>query len=174
MTSYIEKADLKVDPLMADFVDHEVLPGLNIDAEKFWQSFSNIVNDLTPINKSLLKKRDVIQAQIDEWNTTNRDNFDPIKYKEFLYEIGYLVEKQEAFEINTLNVDTEISSQAGPQLVVPTSNARFALNATNARWGSLYDALYGTDAISEEGGATKNGAYNKIRGDKVIAFGRDV
>ena len=173
MTSYIEKSGLSVDPILADFVEAEVLPGLAITDEDFWQSFSNIVSDLTPKNKSLLAHRETLQAKIDDWCVANKDKFDADNYKAFLEKIGYLVEEQEAFKITTKNVDTEISAQAGPQLVVPTSNARFALNATNARWGSLYDALYGTDAISDEGGAEKAGAYNPVRGAKVIGFCRD-
>lgn len=172
MTSYIDRANLKVSPLMADFVENEVLPGLSVEADGFWASMASIVKDLTPINKQLLAERDSIQAKLDAWNLANKDNFDAASYKAFLFEIGYLVEEGDDFAITTQNVDTEIAKQAGPQLVVPTSNARFALNATNARWGSLYDALYGTDAISEEGGAHKSGPYNKVRGDKVIAFAK--
>lgn len=172
MSSYIEKAGLHVSPLLADFLEQDVLPGLELDTEAFWRSFANIVSDLSPQNKALLAEREALQAKIDDWNVANRNKFDAAAYKEFLQDIGYLVEEQEAFAISTENVDTEIATQAGPQLVVPTSNARFALNATNARWGSLYDALYGTDVISEEGGAERAGGYNPIRGDKVIAFGR--
>ena len=172
MSSYIERSELKVDQLLVSFIEDEVLPGLPIEAADFWASFSSIVSDLSPVNKSLLTKRDDIQAQLDQWNSDNRDHFDASAYKQFLQQIGYLVEEGDDFAITTENVDTEIAQQAGAQLVVPTSNARFALNATNARWGSLYDALYGTDAISEEGGAEKGGAYNPVRGNKVIAFGR--
>lgn len=173
MTNYIERQGLSVDPLMADFVEHEVLPGTGLDVEKFWQSFARLIIDLTPINNDLLHRRDQMQAQIDEWNVSHREDFNHSDYCDFLKKIGYLVEEGDAFKIGTLNVDTEIADQAGPQLVVPTSNARFALNATNARWGSLYDALYGTDAISDEGGAARGGRYNPIRGDKVISFCRD-
>ena len=173
MTAYKQRAELQVAPLLIDFIETEVLPGLEISAAQFWQSFSSLVADLTPTNKALLKKRDDIQAQVDEWNSSNAKTFDADAYKAFLTEIGYLVPEGDEFQITTKNVDTEIAEQAGPQLVVPTSNARFALNATNARWGSLYDALYGTDAIEEVDGAEKTAAYNPVRGDKVIAFARD-
>jgi malate synthase len=172
MTSYIDRANLKVSPLMANFIENEVLPGLAVEAGDFWTSMAAVVNDLTPTNKQLLADRDSIQDKLDAWNIANKENFDAASYKAFLYEIGYLVEEGDDFLITTQNVDTEIAKQAGPQLVVPTSNARFALNATNARWGSLYDALYGTDAISEDDGAHKSGPYNRVRGDKVIAFAK--
>ena len=177
MTAYTNRAELQISPLMIDFIENEVLPGLPINADQFWQSFASIVIDLTPENIALLKKRDDIQTQIDEWNLRNRPNGKPFNakaYKEFLIEIGYLVTERSDFEITTENVDVEITHQAGPQLVVPTSNARFALNATNARWGSLYDALYGTDVISEEAGAEKTANYNPIRGDKVVAFAKNL
>lgn len=170
MNSYIEKAGLQVSPQLAEFLEHEVLPDLGLKTPAFWQSFANIVSDLTPRNKALLAERDTLQRKIDEWNNAHKDNFDAQAYLEFLQKIGYLVEEQEAFNITTQNVDSEIASQAGPQLVVPASNARFALNASNARWGSLYDALYGTDAISTAGGAHQSDTYNRVRGEKVIAF----
>ena len=173
MSAYTEKAGLSVDTQLKDFVENEVLPGLDIEASAFWHSLANIVSDLSPRNKALLAERESLQHKLDEWNLANRHKFDLARYKAFLEKIGYLVEEGESFKITTQNVDTEIAHQAGPQLVVPTSNARFALNATNARWGSLYDALYGTDAISAEGGAEKTSAYNPVRGDKVIAFGRN-
>jgi len=174
MTTYINKAELQVNLLLADFVELEVLPGLTISANEFWTSFAKIISELTPENKALLLERDEIQTKIDQWNVANKESFDAEEYKQFLTDLDYLVEEKAAFEIGTQNIDAEISQQAGPQLVVPTSNARFALNAANARWGSLYDALYGTDAISEEGGAQRAGAYNPIRGDKVISYGRDL
>lgn len=173
MTNYIQRQGLQVDPIMASFIEAEVLPGLSLEADKFWQSFASLLADLTPQNRSLLQRRDDLQAKLDSWNVTHKDNFDAAEYKAYLYEIGYLVDEGEAFAITTENVDSEIASQAGPQLVVPTSNARFALNATNARWGSMYDALYGTNAISEEDGASRSGGYNPLRGAKVIAFCRD-
>ena len=173
-TSYQAKSALQVSSLMVDFIETEVLPGVGMNADNFWTSFANLVSELTPINKALLKKRDDIQAQLDSWNQANKDNFNLENYKAFLYEIGYLVAEGDDFSISTCDVDEEIAKQAGPQLVVPTSNARFALNATNARWGSLYDALYGTDVISEDGGATKEDAYNPVRGQRVIEFGRQL
>lgn len=172
MTSYIDRAKLKVNPLMADFIENEVLPGLSVQADDFWVSLAAIMKDLSPINKQLLAERDDIQAKLDVWNIANKDCFDAAAYKAFLYDIGYLVEEGGDFTITTQNVDSEIANQAGPQLVVPTSNARFALNATNARWGSLYDAVYGTNVISEANGATRSGSYNKVRGDQVIQFGK--
>ena len=174
MNNYKEKSGLQVSPILVDFIEQEVLPNLPIERESFWQSLANIVSDLTPANKALLVERVNLQAKIDEWNIQNKNNFDAVAYKSFLEKIGYLVPEQEDFKIDTQNVDTEIAVQAGPQLVVPTSNARFALNATNARWGSLYDALYGTDAIPETDGAEKTSNYNPARGSKVIAFGRDL
>jgi len=172
MSTYVDRSSLKVSPLMADFIESEVLPGLAVSADEFWVSLASVVDDLTPVNRALLAKRDEMQVQIDNWNIANKASFDADKYKRFLTEIGYLVPEGADFTISTDNVDDEIARQAGPQLVVPTSNARFALNATNARWGSMYDALYGTDAISEEGGADKTGPYNPVRGARVIEFCR--
>jgi len=172
MTNYVDKSGLQVSPIMADFVEQEVMPGLSVDSESFWASLASVVADLTPLNKRLLLARDELQDQLDQWNQSHEDSFDSAEYKAFLKQIGYLVEEGDDFSIATENVDDEIAIQAGPQLVVPTSNARFALNATNARWGSLYDALYGTDVISEENGAGKAGTYNPVRGAKVIAYGR--
>ncbi|MFT5572727.1 MAG: malate synthase [Cryomorphaceae bacterium] len=158
---------------MTDFIENEVLPGLNTTADQFWQSMAAVMADLGPINMALLAERDDLQAKLDQWNVQNAHSFDAQAYKRFLVEIGYLVEEGDDFVITTENVDDEIAKQAGAQLVVPTSNARFALNASNARWGSMYDALYGTDVISEENGAHKAGGYNPIRGNKVIAFCRN-
>jgi len=172
--NYSERAGLQVNPILIDFIETDVLPGLSLEADAFWQSLASVVADLTPENKALLAERDAIQEKMDAWNRDNKDSFDAQAYKAFLSDIGYLVPEGDDFAISTENVDTEIAKQAGPQLVVPTSNARFALNATNARWGSLYDALYGTDVISEEGGAERAGAYNPVRGAKVIQFGRDL
>ncbi len=169
----IQKADLNVSDAMVAFVENEVLPGLDVSADAFWSSLSSVVHDLTPINKALLAEREALQAKLDEWCVANRDSFNFEQYKAFLLEIGYLVPEGEPFAVTTDNVDDEIAQQAGPQLVVPTSNARFALNATNARWGSLYDALYGTDAIPADGGAEAVGAYNPVRGARVIAYARD-
>lgn len=178
MNNYIQRSTLKISPILIDFIEQEVLPGLSISPDQFWSSFASVVDDLTPRNRALLNERDELQAQVDAWNSESRVSkasaFDIEAYKAFLLKIGYLVEEGDDFEISSQNVDDEIALQAGPQLVVPTSNARFALNATNARWGSLYDALYGTDVISEEGGATKAGGYNPLRGAKVIHFCRDL
>ena len=178
MNNYIQRSTLKISPILIDFIELEVLPGLSISPDQFWSSFASVVDDLTPRNRALLKERNDLQVKIDAWNSENRVSnasaFDVEGYKAFLMKIGYLVEEGDDFDIGSQNVDDEIAQQAGPQLVVPTSNARFALNATNARWGSLYDALYGTDVISEEGGATKAGSYNPLRGAKVIDFCRDL
>jgi len=174
MSTYLDRSSLRVSPVLAEFIEAEVVPGLNITADEFWSSLSSVVKDLTPTNKALLAKRDQLQNQLDSWNQANQSSFDANSYQAFLKEIGYLVEEGDEFQIGTQNIDVEIAGQAGPQLVVPTSNARFALNATNARWGSMYDALYGTDAISEEDGAQKVGPYNPIRGDKVIQFCRNL
>lgn len=173
MSQYQQKEALQVDNQLVVFIEDEVLPGLPISSEHFWQSLGNITHKLSPKNIELLEKRDRLQAQIDEWNVAHKHNFDASLYKTFLTDIGYLVKEEADFNITTDNVDIEISQQAGPQLVVPTSNARFALNAANARWGSLYDALYGTDVISDSDGAQKGQAHNPIRGAKVIAFGRE-
>ena len=151
----------------------KAIPGTGIDAEAFWAGFDALVNDLAPKNKALLAKRDDLQAKIDAYHTERKGQpHNAAEYKAFLQEIGYLLPEGEAFEATTANVEPEIATMAGPQLVVPVMNARFALNAANARWGSLYDALYGTDVISEEGGAEKGTGYNKVRGDKVIAWAR--
>ena len=152
-------------------VSDEIAPGTGIDADTFWKEFDTIVSDLAPENRELLDKRDSLQQQIDTWNLEHKDEpfaFDT--YSTFLKEIGYLLPEGDDFKVTTENVDPEIASIAGPQLVVPVDNARYALNATNARWGSLYDALYGTDVIDELDGAGRNGGYNPIRGAKVIAF----
>ena len=147
--------------------------GLNISKEHFWSSFETIVNEFSPRNRDLLEKRDDIQTNIDTWHIDRKgQDFNFTEYKSFLTEIGYIAPRSEDFEITTDNVDPEIKTIAGPQLVVPVMNARFALNAANARWGSLYDALYGTDMISEENGASRAGAYNPVRGDKVIEFAK--
>ena len=176
MPAYQSKGDLKVASQLIKFVEAEVLPGLEISADEFWQSLSAVVNDLTPKNKALLETRQALQSEIDEWNVAHKgmqfDSALKAEYLSFLKRIGYLVDEPNDFSITTQNVDVEIAEQAGPQLVVPTSNARFALNATNARWGSLYDALYGTDVIPSDNGAEATGAYNPVRGARVIEFGR--
>lgn len=169
--NYVKAGDLQVDQQLLQFINNEVLPGTGVEKEQFWEGFSAIVAELTPKNRQLLKKRDELQEKIDEWHREN--SFDFNQYKSFLQEIGYIEPEGEDFEVSTENVDEEIAVQAGPQLVVPVNNARYAINAANARWGSLYDALYGTDAIPETDGAEKTGGYNPIRGERVIAFARD-
>ena len=170
---YIKKGSLSVSTDLESFLRSEVLPGLDLSEEHFWISLEKIINEFSPKNKTLLGERESMQEQIDAWHLANpgqEKNLDI--YKNFLKEIGYLLEEGGDFKITTENVDPEIASIAGPQLVVPVMNARFALNAANARWGSLYDALYGTDMISEENGASRAGAYNPVRGDKVIEFAK--
>ena len=166
--------DLAIDRELHDFVVGEALPSTGVDAAAFWAGFSNIVHDLGPKNRALLARRDALQIQIDEWYKAKRPTgYTMPEYREFLSSIGYLLPEGPKFAVSTSNVDTEIAVVAGPQLVVPVMNARYALNAANARWGSLYDALYGTDAISDEGGAAKTKDYNPIRGAKVIAWVRN-
>ncbi|MEN5300753.1 malate synthase G [Pseudomonas sp. TWI628] len=164
---------LKVAPTLQRFIEDEVLPGTGIDAASFWQGFSSLVHDLAPRNRELLAERDRLQHELDTWH---RQHPGPISdmpaYQAFLRRIGYLVDTPQPVRISTTQVDREIAEQAGPQLVVPLSNARYALNAANARWGSLYDALYGTDAIPDSDGAERGQGYNPVRGAKVIAFGR--
>jgi malate synthase len=174
MTDRIEAGGLQVDKELYDFINDEALPGTDISPDAFWSSFDALIHDLAPRNRDLLAKRDDLQAKIDAWYQANRDKATDLPaHKAFLQEIGYLVPVGGDFTVGTANVDPEISDIAGPQLVVPVTNARYSLNAANARWGSLYDALYGTDAISEEGGAERTGGYNEVRGAAVIAFARD-
>ena len=177
-TERISAGGLQVAKTLYDFVNGEVLPRVGKDSaedqSKFWDGFGKIVEEFTPRNRELLAKRDELQEKLDQWYSSHAGEQNPEEYTAFLHEIGYLVDAPADFKINTQNIDTEIAETAGPQLVVPVLNARFAINAANARWGSLYDALYGTNAISEEGGAEKGkGGYNKVRGDKVIAWSRD-
>jgi malate synthase len=173
MGEYVKVGNLQVAKLFYEFMNDEVLPGSEVNREKFWKDFETLIVDLTPKNKALLARRDELQAKINEWHKEHRGNFDMEKYKAFLTDIGYLEPEVDDFEITTEGVDEEIAVQAGPQLVVPLTNARYALNAANARWGSLYDALYGTDAISEEDGAERGDSYNPVRGAKVIAYARE-
>ena len=169
---YIALGKSKINESLYNFVNNEIAPDTGINVEHFWNQFINSANILSKKNKFLLNKRDEIQKQIDDWHINNKENFNIESYKNFLKEIGYIVEEKDNFKIETENVDSEISTIAGPQLVVPVDNARYALNAANARWGSLYDALYGTDAIPEEGDYKKTKAYNPKRGGKVIEQGR--
>ncbi len=157
---------MQIDQQLKAFVETEVLPGTGIDPQKFWEDFDAIAEDLAPRNRALLKKRDELQAKIDLWNQAHQQNFDAGAYQEFLKTIGYLVPEGADFAVTTAKVDAEIATMAGPQLVVPVNNARFALNAANARWGSLFDALYGTDAL----GQAESGGYDAAHGAKVIAW----
>jgi malate synthase len=170
MSARVTLAGLQIARPLHDLVRDEIAPGTGVSADRAWQGFAAIVRELTPRNRALLARRDELQARIDAWHLERRGQpHDPAAYKQHLYDIGYLLEEGEDFGIATENVDDEIARIAGPQLVVPVSNARYALNAANARWGSLFDALYGTDVISGEGGAEKKGAFNPVRGAKVIA-----
>ncbi|MBE3674904.1 malate synthase G [Pseudoalteromonas distincta] len=171
MSHTLTHSGLSVDTQLADFVKNKLLPSTHLSEHQFWQSFAHIVQTLTPINKALLEKRELLQQQIDDYHLANK-TWDSAKYQAFLQDIGYLVKEPANFEIETQNVEPEVALTAGPQLVVPVSNARFALNAANARWGSLYDALYGTDVLSEDDGAEKGNTYNPVRGFKVMAYAR--
>ncbi|UYF91819.1 malate synthase G [Rhodococcus aetherivorans] len=174
MTERVQVGGLQVAKVLYDFVVDEAIPGTGVDAAEFWAGADKVIHDLAPRNRALLAVRDDLQAQIDTWHRDRKGQpHDAAAYKAFLQDIGYLVPEPADFQVTTGGVDAEIATTAGPQLVVPVLNARFALNASNARWGSLYDALYGTDAISEEGGAEKGTGYNKVRGDKVIAWARN-
>ncbi|MGA9873761.1 MAG: malate synthase G, partial [Rhodococcus sp. (in: high G+C Gram-positive bacteria)] len=174
MTERERVGGLQVAKVLYDFVANEALPGTGVDSDQFWGGVESVITDLAPKNKALLAVREEIQGKVDAWHGEHAGpEYDRAAYKAFLKEIGYLLDEPADFSIATSGVDTEITSTAGPQLVVPVLNARFAINASNARWGSLYDALYGTDAISEEGGAEKGTSYNTVRGDKVIAFARE-
>ena len=174
MAQRIKYGNLQVSEELDSFLRDEVMPGIDIDSEYFWNSFEKILDEFSNRNKELLEKRTKIQKQIDDWHIERKSSgysFD--EYESFLKDIGYLIEEGDDFEITTDNVDDEIKKIAGAQLVVPVMNARFSLNAANARWGSLYDALYGTDVISEENGAEKSGPYNSVRGDRVIDFSKN-
>jgi malate synthase len=174
MTDRVQQGSLQIDPVLHDLLENDIAPGTGIEPARFWQALEAIVTDLGPRNRELLAVRDDMQAKIDAWHRDNPGaGYDRAAYKSFLQEIGYLLPEGEDFTISTEKVDEEIASLAGPQLVVPVMNARYALNAANARWGSFYDALYGTDVIPEEGGAERSGPYNPVRGDRVIAYARD-
>ena len=167
--SRIDKNGLKISSTLFEFINNDVIPGTNLKSDDFWNKFEKVVHELSPLNKNLIQNREDIQKKIDTWHNQNKGkNLDKEKYIEFLKSISYIVEEKEDFNVETADVDDEISSIAGPQLVVPVDNARYAINAANARWGSLYDALYGTDVIPGE----KSKGYNKERGDKVIAYVR--
>jgi malate synthase len=171
--TFITTHRLQIDPILKRFIDEEVLPGTGLSSDAYWAGFDAIAHDLAPKNAALLAERDRLQTLLDDWHRAHAGPIaDMPAYEAFLKEIGYLVAPPAAFSASTSNVDDELALQAGPQLVVPVMNARYALNAANARWGSLYDALYGTDAIPESGGREKAGAYNPARGAAVIAFAR--
>ncbi len=168
---YVEKNKLKVNSVLLEFINKEAIPGTDLNIDSFWEKFSTVVHQLAPINRELIEKREKIQKKIDDWHKKNKDKaFNKEEYKDFLNTISYIVETKEDFEINTANVDEEISSIAGPQLVVPVDNARYALNAANARWGSLYDALYGTDVIPGK----KGSEFDNERAKKVISYVRNL
>ncbi|TVO58589.1 malate synthase G [Denitromonas halophila] len=172
MSSHTQIGGMQVATTLQQLLERDILPGTGVSADQFWSGLESIVNDLAPKNRALLAKRDDLQAKIDAWHQANGKG-DFAAYKAFLTEIGYLVPEGPDFKIETENVEPEIAQQAGPQLVVPVMNARFALNAANARWGSLYDALYGTDVLPETDGAEKGSSYNPVRGAKVVAYARD-
>jgi malate synthase len=173
MSDRISCGELQIARVLYDFVNQEALPGTALVPQSFWAGFAALIHRLAPRNARLLRRRDQLQAQIDAWHRAHPGpGFDRQSYQRFLVEIGYLNAEGDSFQIETEQVDDEIAKIAGPQLVVPLDNARYALNAANARWGSLYDALYGTDVISEDNGAVRAGSYNSIRGAKVVAFGR--
>jgi len=170
MSDRIEKYGLRIARSLADFIDHEALPGTGVTADRFWQGLSDLAHDFGPKNRSLVAHRELLQSQIDDWHTARKGQpHDAGAYKAFLQEVGYLIPEGADFEVETSNVDPEIATISGAQLVVPVTNARFALNAANARWGSLYDALYGTDAL---GDLPVSGGYDAARGARVIAWGR--
>ncbi|OYU07377.1 MAG: malate synthase G [Pseudomonas sp. PGPPP1] len=173
MTDFVNCKRLKVAANLQRFVDEEVLPGTGLDRKAFWEGFDALVHELAPLNRALLVERDRLQSELDNWHNTHPGPIrDMNAYLAFLRSIGYLQPQPELVQATTANVDVEICHQAGPQLVVPAVNARYALNAANARWGSLYDALYGTDVIAETDGAEKGQGYNELRGTRVIAFAR--
>jgi len=174
MTERTKAGGLAVAKPLYDFIEREALPGTGIASDRFWNALGALVHEMAPRNRALLEKRSTLQAKIDDWHKARRGQpHDQAAYRAFLEEIGYLQPEGPDFAIDTPNVDAEIAAMAGPQLVVPVMNARYALNAANARWGSLYDALYGTDAVPEDGGADRGGAYNPKRGARVIAWARD-
>ena len=175
MTDYVTRGRLQVAAELDRFLADEALSGIDLDPQDFWAGLEAMIQDLAPRNRALLEKRDALQQKLDAWHRSHPGPIHDLStYRDFLSETGYLVEPPQAVKVSTANVDPEVALQAGPQLVVPASNARYALNAANARWGSLYDALYGTDAIPDEDGAERGDAYNPVRGEKVIAYARSV
>ena len=173
MTARTACHGMQVDTILYRFIEDKVLPGTGIESDRWWRGFAQIVEDLAPKNAALLAERDRLQSELDAWHTAHPGPVrDVPAYRKFLESIGYLVPVPREVKVTTDHVDDELATTAGPQLVVPILNARYVLNAANARWGSLYDALYGTDAIPEADGATRVGAYNPVRGAKVIAFAR--
>ena len=175
MTERVVVDGLSVAKVLHDFIGKEVLPGTGVPRPHSGHALDRLIHDLAPKNRALLEKRDDLQARIDAWHRARKGQpFDLPAYKAFLVEIGYLVPEGPDFAVDTASVDDEIARIAGPQLVVPVTNARYALNAANARWGSLYDALYGTDALPEDGGATRGGSYNPVRGNKVFRLDQAV
>ena len=171
--SKVKKENLTISSVMLEFINKEVIPGTDINIDEFWKRFDSVVHELAPINKALIQKRETIQKKIDAWHLSNKSkNFNKEEYIKFLKSINYIVEEKDNFQVTTKNVDDEIAKIAGPQLVVPIDNARYAINAANARWGSLYDSLYGTDVIPEADGATKSDSYNSARGNKVIEYAK--
>jgi len=175
MSDRVERAGLRVDAELSEFVESEVLPGAGLDADAFWSAFAEVVDELGPMNAALLARRDELQTRIDEWHRAHPGPVaDPGAYRAFLTDIGYLLAAPAPFRISTEGVDTEIAEQAGPQLVVPVSNPRFAINAANARWGSLYDAVYGSDLVPDESPTQRGAAYNPARGAVVVSMGREL
>ena len=171
MTDRIRKGGLQIAAVLCDFIADKATPGTGVDPDRFWAAFETILDVLAPKNAALLRQRDELQARIDEWHRARKGQpHDAAAYKAFLQDIGYLLPEGGEFKITTENVDAEIAEIAGPQLVVPVNNARYALNASNARWGSLYDALYGTDVIPEDGGCEKGAGYNPARGKAVMDY----
>ena len=170
MTGFQTKNEMQIAKTLATFIEESALPGTGVDAEMFWKGFSQLIHEYGRENKALLAKRDILQRQIDAWHIERHGQaHDHEQYKAFLLDIGYLVEEGDDFEIDTTNVDPEIATVPGPQLVVPVTNARYALNAANSRWGSLYDGFYGTDAM---GSAAPEGGYDQGRGARVVARAR--
>ena len=174
MTDRVQQGSLQVATVLNQLLEKDIAPGTGVTPAQFWQGLESIVDTLGPRNRDLLQIREDLQGKIDAWHQAHPGNdYDREAYKAFLQEIGYLLHEGPDFHISTTGVDEEVATLAGPQLVVPVMNARYALNAANARWGSLYDALYGTDVIPQADGAERAGAYNPVRGNNVIAYAKD-